>query len=77
MSQHGTAGVQIRSLRDVEYAWHDHAVLVLHSDGIATRWNFDDAPGLLQCHALVIAGWILARHLRGKDDATAVVVRRR
>ena len=42
MSQHGTLGVQIRKLQDVRYAWPDHSIVVLHSDGLATRWNLKD-----------------------------------
>ncbi|OWQ48451.1 hypothetical protein CDL60_05570 [Roseateles noduli] len=76
LSQHGTLGVQIRRLQDVVYDWPPHAVLVLYSDGIVSRWSLEDTPGLLQADPAVIAGWILRDHLRGKDDATVVVVRR-
>ncbi|RZJ13616.1 MAG: hypothetical protein EOP39_00600 [Rubrivivax sp.] len=77
LSQHGTLGVQIRRLQDISYEWPEHAILVMHSDGIVTRWTLNDAPGLLQCDAAVIAGWILRDHSRGRDDATVVVVKRR
>ncbi len=73
MVQHGTLGVQVRRLQDMRYEWPAHAVLVLHSDGIQTRWKLDDVPGLLQAGPAVIAGWILRDHLRGRDDATVVV----
>lgn len=76
MSQPGTLGVQIRSLQDVAYDWPEHAILVLYSDGIVSRWNLADAAGLLQCEPMVIAGWIMRDHCRGRDDATVVVVRR-
>lgn len=75
LSQHGTLGAQIRKLTDIVYPWPDHAVLVMHSDGITSRWNFDKAPGLLQCDPALIAAWLLREHLRGRDDATVVVVR--
>jgi len=75
LSQHGTLGAQIRKLTDIVYPWPAHAVLVLHSDGITSRWTFDDAPGLLQCDPAVIAAWLLREHLRGRDDATVVVIR--
>lgn len=76
LSQHGTLGVQIRKLQDMAYDWPEHAVLVLHSDGIVTRWGLDDVPGLLQCPPRVIAGWIIRDHCRGRDDATVLVARR-
>lgn len=76
LAQHGTLGVQIRRLQDVVHDWPEHAILVLHSDGIMSRWSLGDAPGLLRCEPMVIAGWILRDHCRGRDDATVVVVRR-
>jgi anti-sigma regulatory factor (Ser/Thr protein kinase) len=76
MSQHGTLGVQIRKLQDMSYAWPDHSIVVLHSDGLATRWNLKDVGGLLQCDPAVIAGWLLRDHTRGHDDVTVVVLKR-
>ena len=76
MSQHGTLGVQIRKLQDVTTAWPDHSIVVLHSDGLATRWNLKDVGGLLQCDPAVIAGWLLRDHTRGRDDVTVVVLKR-
>lgn len=71
--QHGTLGVQVRRLQDMRYEWPAHAVLVLHSDGIQSRWKLDDVPGLLQAGPACVAAWILRDHLRGRDDATVVV----
>ena len=76
MSQHGTLGVQIRRLRDMNYAWPEHCLLVLHSDGLLTRWNLKDVGGLLQCDPAVIAGWLLRDFTRGPDDVTVVVLKR-
>ncbi|SEL18092.1 Anti-sigma regulatory factor (Ser/Thr protein kinase) [Roseateles sp. YR242] len=76
MAQHGTLGLQVRRLQDIPYDWPPHAVFILHSDGIQTRWKLDDTPGLLQSDPAVIAGWILRDHCRGRDDATVVVARR-
>ncbi|MFG6413088.1 ATP-binding protein [Roseateles sp. DC23W] len=76
LSQPGTLGVQIRRLQDCVYDWPEHALLVMHSDGIATRWSLAEVPGLLQCEPMLIAAWILRDHSRGRDDATIVVVRR-
>ena len=76
MSQHGTLGVQVRKLQDMVYPWPDHAAVVLHSDGLATRWSLKDAGGLLQCDPAVIAGWLLRDHTRGHDDVTVVVLKR-
>ncbi len=77
MSQHGTAGLQIRRLVDVQYDWPPHGLLVMHSDGLQTRWHLDDVPGLLQHHPVVVAAWLLRDHVRGADDVTVVVLKRR
>ncbi len=76
LSQHGTVGLQIRRLQDVPYEWPEHSLLILHSDGLATRWTLADTPGLLQCDPLVIAAWLVREHSRGRDDVTVVVIRR-
>ena len=76
MSQHGTLGLQIRKLQDVSYAWPDHSIVVLHSDGLATRWTLKEVGGLLQCDPAVIAGWLLRDYTRGHDDVTIVVLKR-
>lgn len=76
LSQHGTVGLQIRRLQDVPYDWPEHSLLILHSDGLATRWTLTDTPGLLQCDPLVIAAWLVREHSRGRDDVTVVVIRR-
>ena len=75
LSQHGTVGVQMRTLTDLAYPWPAHGCLVLHSDGMASRWQLGAEAALLQCDPAVIAAWLLRDHLRGRDDATAVVVR--
>ena len=76
MSQHGTLGVQIRKLQDISYVWPEHSLIVLHSDGLVTRWNLKDVGGLLQCDPAVVAGWLLRDHTRGHDDVTVVVLKR-
>ena len=75
MSQHGTVGLQIRRLQELEYALPEHALLVVHSDGIQSRWNFSETPELLACDPILIAAHIVRDQLRGRDDATVVVAR--
>lgn len=76
LSQHGTAGLQIRRPQVMHYPWPEHSICVLHSDGVSTRWNLGDAGDVLQCHPSVIAGRLLRDQMRGRDDATVLVVRR-
>jgi anti-sigma regulatory factor (Ser/Thr protein kinase) len=75
LCQHGTLGLQLVPLQDVRVEWPDHALLVMHSDGLAGRWDLRKTPGLLQCDPAVIAAWLIRDHIGGRDDATVVVVR--
>jgi hypothetical protein len=52
-------------------------MLVLLSDGLATRWDFSQYPGLRRRLPLLIAGVLYRDLLRGNDDATIVVARQR
>ena len=74
-SQNGTVGVQVRRIQEFEYPWGPGAVMVLQSDGLISRWSFDAYAGLSGRHPAVIAGVLLRDCLRGRDDATVVVVR--
>lgn len=74
LSQHGTVGLQVRKIQEIRYELPAHAVLVAHSDGIVTRWDLKDAPELLSCDPVILAAHLVRNKLRGRDDATAVVV---
>lgn len=75
ISQSGTAGLQVRTVQEQDLEWPDHALVILHSDGIQSRWNLDDAS-VLQRDPALIAAFVLWRFCRGRDDATVVVIRR-
>ena len=77
LCQHGTAGVTIRTPDETSTPWPEHAMLVVFSDGIETRWKPELlAPVLGRDPALAAA--LLARdHCRGRDDATVAVLRRK
>jgi anti-sigma regulatory factor (Ser/Thr protein kinase) len=77
LCQHGTAGVTIRTPEETTTPWPPHALVVLFSDGIETRWKAELlAPVLGRDPALAAA--LLARdHCRGRDDATVAVLRRK
>jgi anti-sigma regulatory factor (Ser/Thr protein kinase) len=64
-----------RPHRLVSTDWTAPAVLVLHTDGVTSRWDPADYPGADQHHPAVLACLIWRDALRGNDDATVVVVR--
>jgi anti-sigma regulatory factor (Ser/Thr protein kinase) len=75
-SHNGTVGHQMRRAQPFVYEWRAGDLLVLHSDGIQTRWNLDDDPGLSRRHPAVIAGVLARDYARGHDDRTVLVARR-
>lgn len=76
-SQNGTVGVEVRSQVSVfTHSLPVPGVLLMHSDGITSRWSLDAYPGLLMRHPAIIAGVLSRDFRRGRDDATIVVVGR-
>lgn len=77
LGQHGTAGLQIRTPEEVTTPWPPHALLVVHSDGIESRWQPDVLRGVLGRDPVLAAALLLRDHCRGRDDATVLVLRRK
>lgn len=76
LTQHGTAGVQIRTPEEARVAWPEYAILVVQSDGLESRWNAQKLMPLLARDPVLAAAILLRDHSRGRDDATVVVARR-
>ena len=77
VSRNGIAGHGTVRMQVFTYPWPDDGLLVLCSDGIGTHWSLDAYPGLRRREPALIAGILYRDHARGRDDATAVVVRER
>jgi anti-sigma regulatory factor (Ser/Thr protein kinase) len=75
-SHNGIAGVQVRKVQEFDYPWPDGGMLVMHSDGLQTRWSLDAYPGAARRHPAVVAGLLYRDFARGRDDLTVAVVRR-
>jgi len=48
--------------------------LIMYSDGLQSRWNLQDYPGLVHRHPAVIASVLHRDFCRGRDDVTVLVV---
>lgn len=75
VSRNGIVGHTMRGTQEFELAWRDNGVLILHSDGVGTRWDLDAWPGLAHQSAVVIAAVLYRDFSRRSDDATVVVVK--
>lgn len=74
--QNGTAGVQIRRPQEATFPWPTHALLVVHSDGIESRWPRDALLPVLGRDPGLAAAMLIRDHSRGRDDATVAVLQR-
>jgi hypothetical protein len=74
-SHNGTLGVMVRKFQEFDYEWPLDGLLVLHSDGMQTRWSLKDYPGLALRDPALIAGVLARDFRRGNDDLTVLVAR--
>ncbi len=77
MSHNGIVGSNLRKVQEFPHPWHPGAIMILHSDGIGTRWDLDAYPGLSSRHPSVMAAVLYRDFARQRDDATVLVVRQR
>jgi anti-sigma regulatory factor (Ser/Thr protein kinase) len=69
----GTAGHNARKFQVFDYPM-DGARVVLHSDGLASRWSLDKYPGLFRHHPTLMAAVLYRDFARQRDDVTVLVV---
>ena len=75
LSVPGIAGHQARAIRQFDYEAPPGAAIVLHSDGISSRWDPRVLPGLCARDPLVIAAVLLAEAGTRRDDAGVLVLK--
>jgi anti-sigma regulatory factor (Ser/Thr protein kinase) len=71
----GIAGHQARAIRQFEYQVPPGAAVILHSDGISSRWEAAALPGLAARDPLLIAAVLLAAAGVHRDDAGILVLK--
>lgn len=75
VSHNGTLGVSVPRIQEFRCEWPPDALLVLHSDGLHSRWDLASYAGLITRHPAVIGGALLRDFRRQRDDASVVVVK--
>ncbi|MDB5806515.1 MAG: serine/threonine protein kinase [Betaproteobacteria bacterium] len=76
-SHAGIVGHNMRKVSEIPQPWEEEALLIMHSDGMATRWSLEKYPGLRMRHPGVIAAVLYRDLARGRDDVTVLVVRQK
>ncbi|MHC8305839.1 ATP-binding protein [Pseudomonas sp. PB3P13] len=75
MASHpGIVGGQYRKAQSFDYAHVNGQLLIMYSDGLQSRWNLQDYPGLMHRHPAVIATLLHRDFCRGRDDVTVLVI---
>jgi anti-sigma regulatory factor (Ser/Thr protein kinase) len=73
-SHPGIVGGQFRKAQPFDYAQVSGQLLIMYSDGLQSRWNLADYPGLVHRHPAVIAAILHRDFCRGRDDVTVLVI---
>jgi hypothetical protein len=71
----GIAGHQARTVRQFDYEAPAGAAVILHSDGVSSRWEAAALPGLEARDPLLIAAVLLAEAGIRRDDAGVLVLK--
>ena len=74
VSHSGTLGMMTPKIQEFRSSWSQNSILVLHSDGLQSKWDLSPYAGLIARHPAVIGGALLRDFRRQRDDVSVVVV---
>lgn len=74
-SMPGIVGARFRKVQTFRLHAAPGSLLLMHSDGLQSRWNLRDYPGLLYRHPALIVAVLQRDFDRGRDDVCIVAVR--
>lgn len=75
ISHNGTLGMATPKIQEFRVEWPADGILVMHSDGLQSKWDLSSYSGLMARHAAVIGGALFRDFRRQRDDASVVVVK--
>lgn len=74
-SSPGIAGAYSKPIRELPIQFGPHTTLVMHSDGLTTKWDLANYPALRGRDPLLVAATLLRDAGIHHDDASVVVMR--
>lgn len=74
-SHNGTLGHGMERIQEFTYPWNPDSILVMHSDGLVSRWDLERYPGVWNKPASVIAALLHRDFNRGRDDVTVLAAK--
>ncbi len=75
VSHNGILGHAAPRIREFTYPFGNDVGLILHSDGLSSKWELSDYPGIMAQHPSLLAGALVRDHRRSRDDASVVVAK--
>ncbi|MDQ8203990.1 ATP-binding protein [Pelagicoccus sp. SDUM812003] len=72
-SSSGIVGYQMRTVSSYEFDWNKDSMIILHSDGIGSKWLLDSYPGLAFSESSIAAGVLLSDFRKQSDDSSILV----
>ena len=73
-SHPGIVGSRFRKAQVFDYPIEPNQLLILYSDGLQSRWDLSEYPGLVHRHPALIAALLHRDFCRGRDDVTVLVL---
>ena len=77
VSHTGTVGQNVTRFQEFTHRWPDDGLLIVHSDGLSTRWTLEPYPGLSRKDPSLIAGVLYRDFVSRHDDVVILVARER
>lgn len=76
-SHNGTLGAQIHKVQEFAVPWDQESVLIMHSDGLGSKWDLNQYPGLAKKDPSIIAAVLYRDFERTRDDVTVLAAKNR
>jgi anti-sigma regulatory factor (Ser/Thr protein kinase) len=74
-SHNGIVGHHSPQPQKFSYPWNRDSILVMHSDGLGSRWDLERYPGIWSKHPSLIAAILHRDFCRERDDVTVLVAK--
>lgn len=74
-SHNGTIGHELHRIQELLFPWEQDSILIMHSDGVSSRWDLSRYPGLRAQEPDLIAAVVYNDFARERDDATVLIAK--
>jgi anti-sigma regulatory factor (Ser/Thr protein kinase) len=75
VSHNGTLGHSMARVQEFKVEWPRDGILVMHSDGLLSRWDLSGYAGILARQPALIGGVLLRDFRRERDDSSVLVMK--